>query len=544
MLKNKQYNIFFILSITCFLFIEQNSIRSAFINVVFGNSLLIYLIYKEKIKFKFESFKNKYLVCVGLILTLFYILEVGMNFYENLNSRKGLNKVIEILFNTNKEIMMIIIIILCIISMYGIFILWINFLYFIVPILITFCKNLKKYEKIYFITFFLFFFSLIFYSFIKTNIFYLPTNDKACYFDIIFTADTGYQYFTNVFLNILAWENDIRQPLFGLFALPISILAYILSYVFFFLEDSYALFLTILNIILIGITNILISRMLPLKKEKEKLIFLIFYSSLYPTVLFIFILEQYVIAVFYLILFIYVFINKYIHDEVIFIGMVGTLITSCILGINYFNLKNKKDSFIKIKKIIFIFISSIILVGYFNILLNSIYRIIYFYKTFGGEKILFSEKIRQYFSFILNCFIAPSIVQIQNILGDISIKLNEIEKINTIGIIIFIACLVSFFFYKKNKFIQNCFIWILFSWILLGLIGWGTKENGLILYSHYFSWAFSSLIFLFLRKIIKKNSIFYSIMIVTSTYLLYINLNGIIEIINFGVKYYPKSVIL
>ena len=44
--------------------------------------------------------------------------------------------------------------------------------------------------------------------------------------------------------------------------------------------------------------------------------------------------------------------------------------------------------------------------------------------------------------------------------------------------------------------------------IMLVILGWGTKENGLILYSLYFGWAYFVLIFQLLNNIFKNNKVF------------------------------------
>ena len=41
-------------------------------------------------------------------------------------------------------------------------------------------------------------------------------------------------------------------------------------------------------------------------------------------------------------------------------------------------------------------------------------------------------------------------------------------------------------------FSKICFAWVLFSVVLLAIVGYGASENGFILYSYYFSWAFIS----------------------------------------------------
>ena len=61
--------------------------------------------------------------------------------------------------------------------------------------------------------------------------------------------------------------------------------------------------------------------------------------------------------------------------------------------------------------------------------------------------------------------------------------------------------------------------------VVLLIIGWGTVENGLVLYSLYFAWAYLSLYFLFLKKILKKERFLQIVIIIRCIIMLYFNIN-------------------
>ena len=82
-------------------------------------------------------------------------------------------------------------------------------------------------------------------------------------------------------------------------------------------------------------------------------------------------------------------------------------------------------------------------------------------------------------------------------------------------------------------------LWILFSFLVTVLIGWGTKEKCLVLYGLYFSWAYLGLIFMLLKKVFKKYNIFKIVIIVLSFLILLISLREFINILRFAVRYYP-----
>ena len=81
--------------------------------------------------------------------------------------------------------------------------------------------------------------------------------------------------------------------------------------------------------------------------------------------------------------------------------------------------------------------------------------------------------------------------------------------------------------------------WVIFSFVLLGIIGWGVPENGLILYTFYFGWSFICLTYKAIRSLLKRYNKLQNIPIIVSiiTMLVY-NFYGIYQIIEFGIKYY------
>ena len=79
--------------------------------------------------------------------------------------------------------------------------------------------------------------------------------------------------------------------------------------------------------------------------------------------------------------------------------------------------------------------------------------------------------------------------------------------------------------------------------MLLVILGYGTRENGLILYSLYFNWAFVSLIFLLLKKLLQnKKKIFITISIILIVLLVIFNINGLIDLIQFGLQNFDHVV--
>ena len=143
----------------------------------------------------------------------------------------------------------------------------------------------------------------------------------------------------------------------------------------------------------------------------------------------------------------------------------------------------------------------------------------------------------QFLYFVRSMFIAPKGIElISN--GILSYRMISVNFISFLGIIILIVCAISTFLNRKNKIALISFAWIIFSFLILCILGWGTQENGLILYSLYFSWAYIILIYLFIDKIIKNQKIKFIVYVILCLILLFLNMVELFNIISFGIKYY------
>ena len=69
--------------------------------------------------------------------------------------------------------------------------------------------------------------------------------------------------------------------------------------------------------------------------------------------------------------------------------------------------------------------------------------------------------------------------------------------------------------------------------------GYGTKENGTNLYSFYFGWAFISLVYMFIDKLIKSDKLKNALVVMICLFLLFVNIPEFLNIIMFGISYYP-----
>lgn len=373
-------------------------------------------------------------------------------------------------------------------------------------------------------------------------------------YDILYTTDTALLTYLDVYSNVDTKENDIRQPLFGLFSIPFSVIPKALSYIFPKSETIYPVFLAIVQGILALFSFTLLARLMKLKGF-TKVLFLIFITVSFPTLLFLLNLEQYLMAFFYLIVFIYMSVNNIKDKDMAYIMAAGSMLTTGIL----FPLLIKKDNFKEdLKKLFFtflkcmaIFIISARIVLFFPEEINKQLETIKRFSTVSENQSSFS----MYTNFAKNLIIFSDIEEKSNAFAgkiyeseDLSFELtgrcpairaSGTENFSIIGMSIIVLAILGFILNRKDKFVQICFAWAIFSFVLLYIIGWGMPENGLMLYTFYFSWAFICLIFKFLEKLLNKFSktknCIYSLLILGITP---INLYGILQLILFGIKYY------
>lgn len=369
----------------------------------------------------------------------------------------------------------------------------------------------------------------------NTNLFYRPTyNNKIVVNDVVYTSDTGALVYHDAFTNFRMEENDIRQPLFGLCAFPFGLVARFASQFMFFLPNySYELTLMFIQFLLLAFTLIMLARIIKLD-EKDKKYFYLLFSCSFPYLLFSVVVEQYVIGLFYLTLTFYLYFT---NDKInyAFIGATGTLLTSGITFPLITKFKNCKQWIKDIMWCAVIFLVVMTLSGQL-VQLPYVFKTLTNLSRFTG-KIPFVDKLYQFTHFVKGIFISSpgEVVFLEDIPRYF---LKAFDSYSLIGIGILVIVFVSFLLNRKDKMSVIAFLWIIFSFIILVVVGWGTAENGLILYSLYFAWAYLLLIYKFIRSIIKdvKKA---NILIVCLVILLFLcNIKELYQIIKFGLDYY------
>ena len=520
------------------------------------------LAFKFKILRKIFYNTNKIILSIsGVIgLCIFYNIHINILDYNNIN---------------NLEIYLIISIPAIIIFIY-----W--FYKNLVIYTQKYIKSLDKIEKYYLIIGIVIFSILISVIYSVTNVFYTAKLNKEYWSyeieydkneknnqevinkiieelyntlncDVLYTTDSQILLNTDVYNTIPAKENDIRQPLFGIFSIPFSIIPKTISNIL-PIDNIYPILLEITQAILALVSFTLISRLMKLKGI-GKVLFLIFITISYSSLLFLLVIEQYIYAVFYMIVYIYMVVNKNKDKDITYIMATGSMLTT---GILFPFLRNKGDIKQSIKNIFYtflkclaIFIISARIVLFLPTGLDEQFFIVTNFSNINKE----NNSIILYTNFLNNIYVFSDIQSENKVFASNMIKVNEsialaeisrqkiesanTDKISILGIIIAMLALVGFILNRKDKFTQICFAWAVFSFVLLAITGWGVPENGLILYTFYFGWAFICLVYKAIQSLLKKYTKLQNIPIIIAIIPMIIcNFYGIYQIIEFGMRYY------
>ena len=405
--------------------------------------------------------------------------------------------------------------------------------------IIDFFKGLARYEKVFLLTGCAVFALVTVILFSQSNIYYQPEREDTgpVLWDIVYTFDSGSNIKSNCYANPASPDNDLKQSLFGVFAMPFGLCAHLIS----FLIPStiaYPVCINIIQIILLFITILLLSRMLNAGKETT-LFFLIFSVAAFPFLLFAFNMEQYIFALFWTIVLVYnSFVTKKTND-VLSVAAAGSIITSVILiPLLYAINKEYKMIIHKGWHICRMFFAIFICGGVIDVIYRmnvSINDYVGFLSNHG-----YMDKLRQFTHFILSCLMAPH-SRLMNYNEHIAYQLDMPDSFNLFGIIILVLAVWSGVLFRRRFIAKISLYWVGFSFALIAMIGWGTAENGTILYSLYIYWAFTILLSLLIDALFSKTKyLMYAVYGILITMLSIYNIKGILEIVNFGLTYYPR----
>ena len=363
--------------------------------------------------------------------------------------------------------------------------------------------------------------------------------------DVVYTGDSQRLFYGNVFLNIGHPENDLRQPLFAVFSAPFVSIAYLIGKLLSVPPAVQAIMLEFTQVILLFVSVFMLTKIMQLDRA-NRICFILLFMSTHTYLLFSVMIEQYVVAFFWLVLCLYC-LSSGKDGSFALMGAGGTLLTSLALLPASALRPGKeiiKERVVKVICCALEFVLLIIAFGKLTIFINM-FKDVDVLIGFTGSKLTLFDKIRQFLEYIKNYFVAPDAgVSTVNVEGKqyISWQQDPVESISYIGIIILLLALISLVINRNKVSSRIAGCWILLSMIVLIAIGWGTRENGLILYELYFGWPYLVLIYQLFEKICDRFSlkkIFPVICVSAMVLLAVVNIPEIIDLIDYMSSYYP-----
>ena len=381
--------------------------------------------------------------------------------------------------------------------------------------------------------------TLVIMSFAQTEAFY----GTAYAYDIIYTSDSPSLVKGNVYLGLTHPENDLRQPLFAVFAAPFVGILYLVGRLFGASASIQAMLVNMVQIIMLFAANFMLTKMMKFNSMK-RICFMLLTFCTYSNLLSTLMMEQYIVAYFWLIFCMYLISEKQRPDRIVMWAAGGTMLTSLIL-VPFMSEKNPisniKEWFMDMVKYGLEFITVMLVFCRFDVIFNLTTKISVL-SDFTGRSMTMMDKVCQYTAFVRNCFIAPDAGVNTTAVEHISWQLNPVTSINRIGVVILLIVIISAVLNKEKRCSLLAGGWVAFSVVILLGVGWGTKENGLILYSLYFGWAFMVLLFQLIEKIENRFNIKFLtpvLSIGSAVALAVVNIPAIMEMVNFGITYFP-----
>lgn len=330
----------------------------------------------------------------------------------------------------------------------------------------------------------------------KTYVFFMGKKS----YDILYTTDSGAIYFENSFLNFTSAENDIRQPYYAMISLPFAVLAKGVALLFPGYVHAYAIGLQFVQWLVVVAEGYMLLSVCKIRSGFARYAFMAMWLFSYCQFFFVLLIEQYVFGVFYLLLTVFLVVKGEGAALPVCALSAGGLLTS--LALAPFVVFRRKCTVEKVLKrgvgglcyvLLFLAVS-----GQFSQLSPDFLE--YCFSQYGGfVKNSVIENLQQYTHFVANLFLPSESDCVFE--GLYRYILLPVTSFRFEGIVLFLLAAISFFCVRKNRLAQIAAYWIAFSFVLFVFAGYGTAENGLILYSHYFGWAFLLLYALAIQKL-------------------------------------------
>jgi len=382
---------------------------------------------------------------------------------------------------------------------------------------------------------------LCIWAFSQTWAFHQGTTDYDMLYDIIYTSDSASITRGNAYVNLFCSENDIRSPLFTLFAAPFSALFYIPLR--FGTESLRQVLMNLGQLPLLMCGFFLLARSMELRSS-ERVIFMLTANCTFAYLLSGLMMEQYIYAFFWLTFVVFLLCRREKTEYIALLGAGGTMLTSLAfvpfsVGIN--PKKNFRNWFWACARVGIAFMLLALAAGRLDILLDSGRATSL--GGFFGQGVTLWEKWFQFTWFVRNVFLAPVAGPDFITTGHASWQLCPITSVSVLGLVLLAAAIAGIIWNRRERICQCAGGWMLFSILVMVVMGWGTSENGLILYSLYFGWPYLVSIFCLVKKVQTQLGwrwLLIAVGVLCSVVFLLKNMPELSRMVTFCAQYFPK----
>lgn len=372
-------------------------------------------------------------------------------------------------------------------------------------------------------------------AYFTSNAYYAAVNP----YNVIYSTDSGSIFLRDTFLLIAQSQNDIRQPLFGVFALPFFGLPYLLSWLTPNEILAKALLYNLLQNAMLIVSFGLISQVLGMN-DKRRALFVTACAFTFMFLLYALAMEQYVVVFFWTAITVHSLAADNPKVELI-VASAGTLLTGAWLSLFY----SRSLSLLKRAKGILLcaaaFIVALLAFGRFQIIV-TLSNQLHYMSSMSGTKLPLDDKVSQFFNFVSNCFFFPPSLE-RDVFGYPSWWSQQSEIALVVGVVIFALCCISAFVNRESRFARIAFSWMILSMIALIGLGWGASEHCLVLYTLYFGWAYAGLLVMLLDKLsigLNAPILFYAPIAVAIIAMALIDAQSLAAMFEFANTVYPR----
>lgn len=330
--------------------------------------------------------------------------------------------------------------------------------------------------------------------------------------DSVYTFDSILVLGHDVFFYPTGWDNDIRSIFFGLSTMPLAALLHLAADVFAVFSgfDIYPHLIGALQCLAMAFSVMLLSRMLS-KNTCARAMFWMLFAGSYMTVLNVLMVEQFVFSVFWLVLFLYLYLEDGLgfDADACCLLACGCMMTSLFALVPVF-LWDGRKAWKHAGKCLFWAVCILLLSGQgvwvvYTLLESNMYT-----RFLGGVSV--GRRLWEFSWMVRSVFLAPPSrgmfqgFPIDDAPGPWAVwQMDCPMGFDPIGVAIIAAMAVGFIYGRRSRFIRLCGWWAVSSVLITCVFGWGLSESGLVIYCFYFGWAYLCLLAKFLEWLLRGN---------------------------------------